>query len=105
MLGGGGGECSELTLLIMLFIVKCLVWVGGRMCGPERLVDGYAKLRELLWLSRAVVLVIGATAGVPEKETRGRGSLGSVVERDRRASMCCMIKFVLSVKCCLISKI
>ena len=59
------------------------------MCGPERLVEGDAKEWGLLWLSRAVVLVIGATAGVPGKETRGRGSLGSVVERDGRASMCC----------------
>ena len=33
------------------------------MCGPERLVDGDEKLRELLWLSCAVVLVIGTTAG------------------------------------------
>ena len=59
------------------------------MCGPERLLDGDAKPQELLWLSRAVVLVIGTTAGVPGKETRGRGSLGSVVDRDGRASMCC----------------
>ena len=29
----------------------------------EWLVDGDAMPRELLWLSRAVVLVIGATAG------------------------------------------
>ena len=33
------------------------------MCGPERLVDGDARPRVLLWLSRGVVLVIGATAG------------------------------------------
>ena len=34
------------------------------LCGPERLVDSDAKPRELSsWLSRAVVLVIGATVG------------------------------------------
>ena len=33
------------------------------MCGPERLVGGDAKPPELLWLSHAVVWVIGATAG------------------------------------------
>ena len=36
---------------------------GGVLCGPERLVDGDAKPLVLLWLSRAVVLMIGATAG------------------------------------------
>ena len=61
--------CSELTLLIMC-VVKRLVWVGGRLCGPEWLVDNDAKPRELLWLSREVVLVIGATAGgAAERDT------------------------------------
>ena len=69
----------------MLYIIKRLVWVGGRMCGPEWLVDGDAKPRELIWLSRAGVLVIGATAGAPGKVTCGRDSLGSVV--DGRVSM------------------
>ena len=46
------------------------------MCGPERLVDGDAKPRELLWMSRAVVLVIGAVAGGAGERTRGKRHVG-----------------------------
>ena len=71
---------------------------------PQRLVDGDAKPRELSWLSHAVVVVISywrhrwwrrgkrntwASQFVLES-CRGQTyrSLGSIVERDRRESMC-----------------
>ena len=40
--------CSEVTLLIMLCIVKRLVWAGDMICGSERLVDSDEETRELL---------------------------------------------------------
>ena len=55
--------CSEMTLLIMLCIVKHLVWTGDMICGPERLIDSDEEPRELLWLGSRVVLVIRAISG------------------------------------------
>ena len=40
--------CSEMTLLIVLCVVKRLVWAGDMICKRERLVDSDVEPRELL---------------------------------------------------------
>ena len=40
--------CSEMTLLIMLCIVKRLVWAGDMIYKPERLVDSDVELHIVL---------------------------------------------------------
>ena len=64
----------------MFYIVRWLVWAGGKVYIPEQFVDSDVRTRQLLCLSRALSMVTPALVSGALQKGRGRVSLCSVVE-------------------------